>query len=527
MRADPIGSGVDSKARMRPPRGAAVDGGRGKVTSSCSAVYDTSGNGRTNQVSESGGSVDELRPKAETDAPEGRPRLAFELDVDVCVVGAGLAGLTAALEAARLGASVAVLEAKRVGWGASGHNFGSVMPGFDLPVSDLIARVGFDDAREMWGLAKEGADYVGARVAESGVEGLGGGFGALEVSNVDSGDELISLLQTLGEDFGIEVEGWQVERVRDVLRTPRYFHAVHYPKAFQLDGRRYIHALARLAEQAGVRIFEQTPVTGLDFVGIRKRIATPSARVRALQIVLAGGPHLGAPAQRLSDTLAPLWRQVAVTAPLGERLAEAISFTGTVRDGAALDQYRIVEGDRLMWAGPESSFAASSGRFARRVSKEIATLFPALGSVKIEQVFGGICGYTVHGMPQVGELRPGVWVASGFGRQGLNTSAMAGQLVARGSQLGDDRWRLFSPFELVWAGGRAGRVVSQAVVSWSRTRGAAVGALARWRERARQRRRRDEERIAAAQAARRSRQITDVRTPPGLEARPRQPERAD
>src|SRR6266516_7214576 len=80
----------------------------------------------------------------------GRSRLSFDLDVDICVVGAGLAGLTVALEAARLGASVAVLEGRHVGWNASGHHLGTVMPGYGLPVGDLIARIGFEDTRELW-----------------------------------------------------------------------------------------------------------------------------------------------------------------------------------------------------------------------------------------------------------------------------------------------------------------------------------------------------------------------------------------
>ena len=89
-----------------------------------------------------------------------RSRLSFDLDVDICVVGAGLAGLTVALEAARLGASVAVLEGRHVGWNASGHQLGTVMPGFGLPIGDLIARIGFEDTRELWSLSKQGADYV-------------------------------------------------------------------------------------------------------------------------------------------------------------------------------------------------------------------------------------------------------------------------------------------------------------------------------------------------------------------------------
>src|SRR6202035_4014473 len=85
-----------------------------------------------------------------------RARLTFDLDVDICVVGAGLAGLTVALEAARLGASVAVLEGRHIGWGASGCLLGTVMPGYSLAIKDLIARVGFEDAHELWNLSKEG-----------------------------------------------------------------------------------------------------------------------------------------------------------------------------------------------------------------------------------------------------------------------------------------------------------------------------------------------------------------------------------
>src|SRR5229473_6701071 len=216
-----------------------------------------------------------------------RSRLSFDLDVDICVVGAGLAGLTVALEAARLGASVAVLEGRHVGWNASGHHLGTVMPGFGLPIGELIARVGFEDARELWSLSKQGAEYVRATASEELIPGIALSEGALEVSNVEAGDQLISRLQMLGEDFETEVEGWQVDRVRDELKTDHYFHGVYYPKAFQIDGRKYVHGLAALARRAGARIFEDTPVVSIDASGIRKRIVTPSARLRASHIVLA------------------------------------------------------------------------------------------------------------------------------------------------------------------------------------------------------------------------------------------------
>jgi glycine/D-amino acid oxidase-like deaminating enzyme len=433
--------------------------------------------------------MSETFPSATTPAdsaaiPE-RQRLSFDLDADICVVGAGLAGLTVALEAAQLGANVVVLEGRHVGWNASGHQLGTVMSGFNLPVGELIERVGFEDARELWSLSKQGAEYVRARVTEDLMPGLALSEGALEVSSVDAGDRLISRLQMLSEDFETEVEGWQVERVRGVLKTNRYFHGMYYPKAFQVDGRNYVHGLAALARRRGVRIFEDTPVVSIEASGVRKRIVTPSARLRASHIVLAGNIHLGAPSKRLSETLLPVWRYAGVTAPLGDRLREVVAFQGSVTDSDGIDHFRIVQGDRLMWASPETTWAMRPQRFAGAIARRIRTVFPALDRVEITETFGGAMGLTVHGMPQIGELRRGLWVASGFGRQGMNASALAGRLIAHSILWGDDRWRLFSPFELVWAGGPAGRLAGQVVGLWARGSSAAAGALSRYRDRGR------------------------------------------
>jgi glycine/D-amino acid oxidase-like deaminating enzyme len=435
-------------------------------------------------------------PAGEMDSP--RARLTFDVDADICVIGAGLAGLTVALEAARLGASVVVLEGRHIGWGASGGLLGTVMPGYDLAIKDLVARIGIEDAKELWELSKQGAEYVRAQATEASMPGITVTEGALEVSNVDAGDRLISELQMLSEDFDTQVEGWQVDQVRAHLKTGRYFHGVYFPRAFQVDGRKYIHGLAALAKRAGARIFEDTPVVGIDASGIRKRIVTPSARLRASHIVLAGNVHLGAPSRRLSETLLPVWRYAAITEPLGERLGEAIAFKGSVVDTDGVDQFRIVDGDRLMWAGPETTWDARPQRFASSIARRIRKIFPQLGQVQIADVWGGAIGQTVHGMPQIGQLRKGLWVASGFGRQGLSTTAMAGQLIVRSILWGDERWRLFSPFELVWAGGTTGRVAGHLIGMWSRGSSAAAGTLARYRERLREQERKREARLAEA-----------------------------
>jgi hypothetical protein len=157
-----------------------------------------------------------------------------------------------------------------------------------------------------------------------------------------------------------------------------------------------------------------------------------------------------------------------------------------------------VDGDRLMWASPETTWHAWPERFATAIARRIRTIFPQLGAVEIADVWGGVVGETVHGMPQVGQLRKGLWVASGFGRQGLSTTAMAGQLIARSILWGDERWRLFSPFELVWAGGVTGRVAGHLIGLWGRGSSAAAGILARYRERAREKERQHDARLAEA-----------------------------
>jgi glycine/D-amino acid oxidase-like deaminating enzyme len=457
----------------------------------------------------------------EVAAVRARTRLSFDLDVDICIIGAGLAGLTVALECARLGASVAVLEGRQIGWNASGHQLGTVMPGFPLALDDLIARVGLQSARELWALSKEGAEFVRANAREDLMPGIALSDGALEVSNVDAGDQLISRLQMLAEDFETEVEGWQVERVRDALKTDRYFHGIYYPKAFQVDGRKYLFGLASAARRVGARIFEDTPVVSVDSSGIRKRIVTPSARLRAAHVVLAGNVHLGMPARRLSETLLPIWRYAGVTMPLGNRLEEVIAFKGSVSDSDGIDQFRIVEGGRLMWASPETTWAMRPQLFAGAIQRRIGTVFPRLGTIEIAETWGGAVGQTVHGMPQIGQLRKGLWVASGFGRQGLNTSAMAGQLIARAILWGDERWRLFSPFELVWAGGATGRVAGFLVGLWGRGSAATAGMLARQRERARVQERLREARIAEANRA------AAIRAPRRPQPPPAQPGRQE
>ena len=146
------------------------------------------------------------------------------------------------------------------------------------------------------------------------------------------------------------------------------------------------------------------------------------------------------------------------------------------------NHYRIVGGDRLMWSGGMTTWEGNPRRFARQLQHDIERTFPQLGEVEFEHIWTGVLGNPLHRMPQIGELTPRVWLASGFGGHGINTTAMAGNIIARAIADGDDTWRLFLPFELVWAGGRIGRAVAQVHYWWYRQRELRSAREARERE---------------------------------------------
>ena len=415
-------------------------------------------------------------------APQRRA-LSHDLDVDLCVIGGGLAGLTAAREVARRGWSVVVLEQDRVGARASGRNGGFVSPGFSEHIDAIIDRVGLPRAKELWALSEGGVDYVRSAIRDLAMAGVDPREGRLSVRRIDDEATLIEHAAMLRVEFGAEVEAWPTAQVREMLRSESYFQALHFADAFHIHPLNYTLGLAAATEAAGARIFEKTVATAVDPAGVRKRVQTSGGLVRAHHVVLAGNVQAGDADREIGATVLPISTYVAVTAPLGERLFEAVRYTGAVADTRrAGDYYRIVADDRLMWGGRFTLREASPRRLKSLMRRDIARTYPQLSDVEIEYAWTGTMGYALHKMPQIGELAPGYWLAGAFGGHGLNTTAMAGQMIARAILDGDDRWRLFSPYELVWAGGRLGRAVAQAVAWTGQAREAFAERVSRYRD---------------------------------------------
>lgn len=426
-----------------------------------------------------------------------RAPLNLDLDVDVCVIGGGLAGLTTAREIARRGWSVVVLEGRRIAWNASGRNTGFVLPGYGQTPQAIIARTSLERARILWSLAQAGLDYVRDTIAETGMPGAGlteGGW--LMVSKADRAEAVRDETAFLRTTFGADVTMWPTQKVRRHLKTPYYFQAIHFRNAFHIHPLNYALGLAKSAEEAGVRIFEQTPALSIDPVGVRKRVVTPNARVRAAHVVLAGNVHLGELMPEVARTLVPVTTYVAATAPLGAIVGEAIAFEGSVSDTNWADNHYRLAGDRLIWSGRMTVHESSPAKYAKRLRRDIARMFPQLGKIDFEYAWRGTLGNAVHRMPQIGEIQPGLWIASGFGGHGLNTTAMAGNLIARAIVEDSKTWRHFEPFEMVWAGGLFGRAAVKIGYLSYTARESVTARLARRRERLRNRKSIVDERLA-------------------------------
>ena len=385
-----------------------------------------------------------------------RDVLSANTQVEVCVVGAGLAGLTTTLELSRAGVRVALLEAKRVAWGASGRNAGFVAPGFAENTDSIIARCGKAQATRLYHYSQLGADYVRNKIDASD-PAVKTGDGVLEVSRVEDKTVDQRVVERFNRHFSESHEYWTREKTQALLISDKYQHAVFDPKGFHINPLRYAQLLATEIEQFGTPIYEKSPALKLEFQQDNFRITTPNAQLTAKQIVLCTSAYDSALFPSLSRAILPVATHVVVTEPLNHS-RNPIHTTAAVADTRrAGDYYRLVDDNRLLWGGKITTRATPPQNLDITMRKTLSDVFPSLDKVKIDYRWSGLMGYCIHKMPLIGEIQPGIWAATAFGGHGLNTTAMAGLLVSSAICEGDTRWHDFSAYPPRWAGGLLGR----------------------------------------------------------------------
>lgn len=389
--------------------------------------------------------------------------LAGNITCDTCIVGGGLAGLTVALQLARGGQSVAVLEAERIGWGASGRNGGFVFPGYATGYEAIERVTGADDARALHALSNEGMAFVRDTIRDLGIASADPVHGIMSVSRHEDGDGLKAQAERLQREFGYPVEYLERDEVQGVLRSKRYFQALRDPRAFHMHPLNYLRAVGREIERLGGRIFEASSVLSGAFSGPEKSLRTAGGQVKARDVVIATGGYTTGLVPKLKRAYLPIATYVMLSEARPDLIREAVTTTDAVLDSRrAGDYYRVVDGGRrLLWGGRITTRAASPGALAAELRREMTSTFPQLAELRTEVAWSGLMSYARHLMPQIGRLLPGVWYCTAFGGHGLNTTAVGGKVVAEAILGQSDRYRLFSPFGLVWAGGIAGLTVAQ------------------------------------------------------------------
>lgn len=390
------------------------------------------------------------------------PPLSGRHDVDVCIVGGGLAGLTTALELARRGRSVVVLEARRIGWGASGRNGGFVSPGWAARSDQIRRRVGQDHADALYRLSMEGVAIITDAIRDLAISDARVTPGILRVARYDNELALKAQRDEQQAKFGRTLRYMSREEVRSALVSKKYHQGLLDQASYHFHPLNYARALAREIVHLGGRVHEETPVVSGDLARADKRLRTPDGEVVATTAVFAGGGYTDNVLPALRRAFLPISTYVVLSEPAPELIAAAVRTKAGVSDGRrAGDYYRVVDSERLLWGGRITTRTTDPRDIAALIRREIVTTYPQLDPLKIETAWSGLMAYARHLMPLIGPVMRGVWCCTGFGGHGLNTTAIGGRVVAEGIAGDSDRYRLFSPFRLVWNGGPFGTGAAQ------------------------------------------------------------------
>ena len=380
------------------------------------------------------------------------PALQAEADCDVAVVGAGLAGLSAALELAARGLSVTVLEAQQVGFGASGRNGGQAIHGLACDMALIEAQLGRADARRVFDLSIAALDLIRQRIAAHAIEcEWQDGFLGVATSPRKA-QVLAGWAQHMADAYGYPMTVSARDEVRSWIDSPRYHGAVHDARSGHLHPLKYTQGIARAALAAGVRLYEATPVTALE-QGASVTLRTPQGRVRARQVLLAGNVYLQGLAPTLAPRIMPVGTYIVCTEPLEPaRLERLIPSRSAVCDtNVVLDYFRPTADQRMLYGGRVSYSTATPRDMAGSLRQRMVATFPQLADARIAHAWGGFVDITMNRAPDFGRLPPtspghaaNVYYLQGFSGHGLALTGLAGQMVAQAMTGDASRFDVFA-----------------------------------------------------------------------------------
>jgi gamma-glutamylputrescine oxidase len=364
------------------------------------------------------------------------PALEGEAAADVCVIGGGYTGLSAALHLAEAGMDVVLLEANRVGWGASGRNGGQIGSGQRRDQAWLERRLGRAPARALWDLAEAAKALVRDLVARHAIACdlrpgvIHAACRPAEVAAFHADAE------KLARDYGYPlVEPLDRAAIEAEIATTAYHGGVLDRGAGHLHPLAFALGLARAAAAAGVRIHEASRAEAIDG-GPAPDVRTAKARVRARHVVVAGNGYLGGLAPEMAARVMPINNFIVATEPLGPDAARAlIANDVAVADSRfVVNYFRRSPDHRLLFGGGESYGYRFPRDIAALVRPRMLGVFPGLAEARIDYAWGGTLAITVERLPAFRRLGPDVFAAGGYSGHGVALATLAGQLIAEAVQ---------------------------------------------------------------------------------------------
>jgi gamma-glutamylputrescine oxidase len=366
---------------------------------------------------------------------KGAPLLsALEVDItcDVCIVGAGYTGLSAAIHLAERGYDVVVLEAAKVGWGASGRNGGQLGTTLRKSQPELEEMLGRDHGRALWDLAQDSIATAKSLIKRFEIDcDLTPGIMHTAWKKGDMSwlrEEADHMATHYGYDKLRVVEK---DEIGDMVATDRYWGGVLDEEAAHLHPLNYALGLARGALNLGARIFEHTRANNISD-GTPATVATDSGTVTAKQVILACNGYLGGLERKVNGYIMPINNFIIATEPLGDDGAKAL-----IRDNVAIadskfviDYYRLSADGRLLFGGGENYSSTFPKDIAAFVKKPMLRVFPQLKDKRIDYAWGGTLAITLKRMPHFGRVGPNRFFGHGYSGQGINVATLGGKLLA-------------------------------------------------------------------------------------------------
>ncbi|MGE8361694.1 NAD(P)/FAD-dependent oxidoreductase [Pseudomonas sp.] len=362
------------------------------------------------------------------------PTLQGEVSVDVVIIGGGFTGVASAVELAERGLKVAIVEAQKIGWGATGRNGGQVtgsLSGDEAMRKQMRNRLGSEVDDFIWHLRWRGHDIIKNRVARYGIDcdlKHGHLHAAMKPAHMD---ELAnSYEEALRRGMGDSVTLLDREGVRNHLASDLYSGALKNTRNMHLHPLNLCIGEARAAESLGALIFEHSPV--LDIVhGAQPAVITEQGRINARQVLLAGDVYHKLEAKKLKGMIFPAMGGIVTTAPLGE-LAEQLNPQDlAVYDCRfVLDYYRLTADKRLLFGGGCNYSGRDSRDIAAELRPGIERTFPQLKGVEIDFQWSCAMGIVINRIPQLGKLSDNVWYCQGYSGHGIATTHIMGEIMA-------------------------------------------------------------------------------------------------